>query len=96
VSAVGVGTIVLVSAWRAGAVWQYTNWAAANDHSLTRKNFYTWLGERHPGISPFKSPKEDSRRRLQAEAGFLLDPIVDCCCSSPGGRDADSIIYSTG
>ncbi len=73
VSAVCVGTIVLAFLMACGAVWQYTGWAAANDHKPYEKIIYTWLGTDTGHLNFQKS--DGTPASLQADAGFLLDPL---------------------
>src|SRR5580704_10978496 len=72
VSAVCVGTIVLAFLMACGAVWQYTNWAAANDHKPYEKILYTWLGTDTGHLNYLT---HDGQASLRADAGFLLDPL---------------------
>ncbi|HKH99393.1 MAG TPA: NADH-quinone oxidoreductase subunit L [Candidatus Sulfotelmatobacter sp.] len=73
VSAVCVGVVVLAFVMACGAVWEYTNWAAANDHKPYEKILYTWLGPDTGHIAYLKS--DGSQAAFQADAGFLLDPL---------------------
>src|ERR1700747_1701326 len=73
VSAVCVGTIVLAFLMACGAVWQYTDWAAANDQSPSEKVIYTWLGTDRRHLNFQKS--DGTPASFQADAGFLLDPL---------------------
>src|SRR5579863_5068294 len=75
VSAVCVGTIVLAFLMACGAVWQYTNWAAApeNLHKPYEKILYTWLGTDSGQLTYHLH--DGAAAPLQADAGFLLDPL---------------------
>jgi NADH-quinone oxidoreductase subunit L len=94
VSAVCVGTIVLAFLMAGGAVWQYTNWAAANDHKPYEKILYTWLGTDTGHLNFQKS--DDSPAPLQADAGFLLDPLSSIWLLFVTGVGMLIHIYSTG
>src|SRR5580704_16840272 len=73
VSAVCVGAVVLTFVMACGAVWQYTAWAAANDHKPYEKILYTWLGTDTGHMTYVKS--DGTQAAFQADAGFLLDPL---------------------
>ncbi len=73
VSAVCVGVVVLAFVMACGAVLQYTNWAAANDHQPYEKVLYTWLGTDTGHMTYLKS--DGSQAPFHADAGFLLDPL---------------------
>jgi NADH-quinone oxidoreductase subunit L len=94
VSAVCVGTIVLAFLMAGGAVWQYTNWAAANDHKPYEKILYTWLGTDTGHLNFQKS--DGSPAPLQADAGFLLDPLSSIWLLFVTGVGMLIHIYSTG
>src|SRR5437868_5198144 len=94
VSAVCVGTIVLAFLMACGAVWQYTDWAAANDHRPYEKILYTWLGTDTGHLTFQKS--DGSSASLQADAGFLLDPLSSIWLLFVTGVGMLIHIYSTG
>jgi NADH-quinone oxidoreductase subunit L len=73
VSAVCVGSVVLAFLMACGAVLQYTNWAPANEHKPYERVLYTWLGTDTGHTNYLKSDR--SPAPLQADAGFLLDPL---------------------
>ena len=73
VSAVCVGSVVLAFLMACGAVLQYTNWAAAHNHQPYEKVLYTWLGTDTGHTNFLKS--DGSQAPLQADVGFLLDPL---------------------
>ena len=95
VSAVCVGSVVLAFLVACGAVLQYSNnWAPANDHQPYEKVLYTWLGT-DTGHLTF--PKADgSPAPLQADAGFLLDPLSSVWLLFVTGVGMLIHIYSTG
>jgi NADH-quinone oxidoreductase subunit L len=93
VSAVCVGTIVLAFLMACGAVWQYTDWAAANDHKPYEKILYTWLGTDN-GQLTYRT--HDGAASLQADAGFLLDPLSSIWLLFVTGVGMLIHIYSTG
>jgi NADH-quinone oxidoreductase subunit L len=73
VSAVCVGVVVVAFLWACGAVWQYTNWAAANGHQPYQKILYTWLGSDTAHLVYLLH--DGTPAPFQADAGFLLDPL---------------------
>jgi len=73
VSAVCVGVVVLAFLMACGAVLQYTNWAAANDHRPFESIGYTWLGT-DTGQTTFTT-HDGSPAKFQLEAKLLLDPL---------------------
>jgi NADH-quinone oxidoreductase subunit L len=94
VSAVCVGTIVLAFLMACGAVWQYTGWSASNDHKPYEKILYTWLGTDTGHLNFQKS--DGSSTSLQADAGFLLDPLSGIWLLFVTGVGMLIHIYSTG
>jgi NADH-quinone oxidoreductase subunit L len=73
VSAVCVGVVVVAFLWACGAVWQYTDWAAANGHQPYQKVLYTWLGSDTGHLT--YSTQSGSPAEFKADVGFLLDPL---------------------
>src|ERR1035441_4935634 len=73
VSAVCVGSVVLAFLMACGAVLQYVNWAPAHDHQPYQTILYTWLGSDTGHLNFQKS--DGTPAPLQADAGFLLDPL---------------------
>ena len=73
VSAVCVGSVVLAFLMACGAVLQYVNWAPAHDHQPYQTILYTWLGSDTGHLNFQKS--DGTPASLQADAGFLLDPL---------------------
>jgi NADH-quinone oxidoreductase subunit L len=94
VSAVCVGTIVLAFLMACGAVWQYTDWAAANDHKPYEKILYTWLGTDSGQLTYHLH--DGAAAPLQADAGFLLDPLSSIWLLFVTGVGMLIHIYSTG
>jgi NADH-quinone oxidoreductase subunit L len=94
VSAVCVGSVALAFLLACGAVWQYTQWAAANDHRPYEKILYTWLGTDTGHLSFLKS--DGTQAPLQADAGFLLDPLSSIWLLFVTGVGMLIHIYSTG
>jgi NADH-quinone oxidoreductase subunit L len=73
VNAVCVGAVVLAFIMACGAVLQYTNWAAANNHKPYETILYTWLGTDTGHLT--YTTYNGSQAPFQADAGFLLDPL---------------------
>ena len=73
VSAVCVGVVVLAFLWACGAVWEYTEWAAAHDHQPYQQVIYTWLGSDTGHLA--YSTQGGSPAEFKADVGFLLDPL---------------------
>jgi NADH-quinone oxidoreductase subunit L len=73
VSAVCVGSVVLAFLMACGAVLQYINWAPAHDNQPYQTILYTWLGTDTGHLNFVKS--DGTQAPLQADAGFLLDPL---------------------
>src|ERR1700693_3028356 len=73
VSAVCGGSVVLAFLMACGAVLQYTTWAPAHDHQPYQTILYTWLGTDtgHLHYVAHGGPQSP----VQADAGFLLDPL---------------------
>src|SRR5450631_1422762 len=94
VSAVCVGSVVLAFLMACGAVWQYTNWAPANDHKPYQTILYTWLGTDTGHLNFQKS--DGSPSPLQADVGFLLDPLSSIWLLFVTGVGMLIHIYSTG
>ena len=51
VSGICVGMVVLAFAWACLAVWQYTDYSAANPGKPFEKVLYTWLGTGDSSLS---------------------------------------------
>src|ERR1700719_2530346 len=94
VSAVCVGSVVLAFLMSCGAVLQYTNWAPAHDHQPFEKILYTWLGTDTGHLTFEKFDR--STAPLQADAGFLLDPLSSIWLLFVTGVGMLIHIYSTG
>jgi NADH-quinone oxidoreductase subunit L len=94
VSAVCVGSVVLAFLMACGAVVQYTNWAPAHDHQPYQTILYTWLGTDTGHLTFTKS--DGSPAPLQADAGFLLDPLSSIWLLFVTGVGMLIHIYSTG
>src|SRR5436305_761303 len=94
VSAVCVGTIVLAFLMACGAVWQYSNWAPANDHKPYEKILYTWLGS--DSGQPSFTTQLGAPAAFHADAGFLLDPLSSIWLLFVTGVGMLIHIYSTG
>ena len=75
-------------------MWQYTDWAAANDHQPYQKIIYTWLGTDTGHLNYQKS--DGTMASLQADAGFLLDPLSSIWLLFVTGVGMLIHIYSTG
>ena len=94
VSAVCVGSVVIAFLMACGAVLQYTNWAPAHDHQPYEKILYTWLGSDTGHLNFQKS--DGTPASLQADAGFLLDPLSSIWLLFVTGVGMLIHIYSTG
>ncbi len=73
VSAVCVGSVVLAFLMACGAVLQYTNWDAANEHKPYESIGYTWLGTGTGHLT--YATHDGSPAPLQIDARLLLDPL---------------------
>ena len=73
VSAVCVGVVVLAFLMACGAVVQYTTWADAHNHQPYQTILYTWIGTDTGSFTYLTH--DGSQARVQADAGFLLDPL---------------------
>ena len=94
VSAVCVGSVVLAFLLACGAVLQYVNWAPAHDHQPYQTILYTWLGSDTGHLNFQKS--DGTSAPLQADAGFLLDPLSSIWLLFVTGVGMLIHIYSTG
>ena len=95
VSAVCVGSVVLAFLMACGAVWQYTNWAAANDHQALREDSLHLARHRHRPLE-LTSNHDGTQAPFQADAGFLLDPLSSIWLLFVTGVGMLIHIYSTG
>src|ERR1039458_5602239 len=94
VSAVCVGSVVLAFLMACGAVLQYVNWAPTHDHQPYQTILYTWLGSDTGHLNFQKS--DGTPASLQADAGFLLDPLSSIWLLFVTGVGTLIHIYSTG
>src|ERR1700687_4981014 len=94
VSAVCVGSVVLAFLMACGAVLQYTNWAPAHHPQPYQTILYTWLGSDTGHLNYVKH--DGSPAPLQADAGFLLDPLSSIWLLFVTGVGMLIHIYSTG
>ena len=94
VSAVCVGSVVLAFLMACGAVLQYVNWAPAHDHQPYQTILYTWLGSDTGHLNFQKS--DGTPASLQADAGFLIDPLSSIWLLFVTGVGMLIHIYSTG
>jgi NADH-quinone oxidoreductase subunit L len=94
VNAVCVGVVVLAFLMACGAVLQYNAWAGAHDHQPYQKILYTWLGT---DTGHFNYLTHDGTPApVQADAGFLLDPLSGIWLLFVTGVGMLIHIYSTG
>ena len=92
VSAVCVGSVVLAFLMACGAVLQYVDWAPAHDHQPYEKVLYTWLGTDTGHLNFQKA--DGTPASLQADAGFLLDPLLQHLAAvCYRRRHADSYLF---
>jgi len=94
VSAVCVGSVVLAFLMACGAVLQYTNWAPAHDHQPYQTILYTWLGTDTGHLNYIT--QNGTPAPLQADAGFLLDPLSSIWLLFVTGVGMLIHIYSVG
>jgi NADH-quinone oxidoreductase subunit L len=94
VSVVCVGSVVLAFLMSSVAVIQYTHWAPAHDHQPYQTILYTWLGTDTGHLTFVKS--DGTQAPLQADAGFLLDPLSSIWLLFVTGVGMLIHIYSTG
>jgi len=93
VSAVCVGTIVLAFLMSCGAVGQYTDWAAANDHKPFESIGYTWLGTDSGQLT---YTTHDGPAAFHVDARLMLDPLSSIWLLFVTGVGMLIHIYSTG
>ena len=95
-SAVCVGTIVLAFLMACGAVSQYSSWSSTAEHyhQPYQTILYTWLGT-DTGHMNYVT-HDGSQAALQADAGFLLDPLSSIWLLFVTGVGMLIHIYSTG
>ncbi len=95
-SAVCVGTIVLAFLMACGAVSQYSAWSSTAEHfhQPYQTILYTWLGT-DTGRMNYVT-HDGSQAALQADAGFLLDPLSSIWLLFVTGVGMLIHIYSTG
>jgi NADH-quinone oxidoreductase subunit L len=94
VSAVCVGSVVLAFLMSCGAVLQYANWAPAHDHQPYQTILYTWLGTDTGHLNYIT--QNGTPAPLQADAGFLLDPLSSIWLLFVTGVGMLIHIYSVG
>src|ERR1035437_7728994 len=94
VSAVCVGSVVVAFLMAFGAVLQDINWAPAHDNQPYQTILYTWLGTDTGHLNFVKS--DGTQAPLQADAGFLLDPLSSIWLLFVTGVGMLIHIYSTG
>ncbi|HVZ61333.1 MAG TPA: NADH-quinone oxidoreductase subunit L [Terriglobales bacterium] len=94
VNAICVGAVVLAFVWSVLAVWQYTNFAAANHGAPFEKVMYTWLGSDTGALTI--PGHGDQPVEVKAEAGFLVDPLSSIWLLFVTGVGMLIHIYSTG
>ena len=94
VSAVCVGSVVLAFLMSCGAVLQYANWAPAHDHQPYQTILYTWLGTDTGHLNYIT--QNGTQASLQADAGFLLDPLSSIWLLFVTGVGMLIHIYSVG
>jgi len=93
VSAVCVGSVALAFLLACGAVWQYTQWAKANDHKPFESIGYTWLGTDTGGLT---YATHDGPAAFHVDARLLLDPLSSIWLLFVTGVGMLIHIYSTG
>src|SRR5438067_2450154 len=94
VNAFCIGVIVLAFLWSCMAVWQYTDYAAANHGKPFEKVMYTWLGS---GTGNLNYATADGKSaEFKAEAGVLIDPLSSIWLLFVTGVGMLIHIYSVG
>ncbi|MBZ5645898.1 MAG: NADH-quinone oxidoreductase subunit L [Acidobacteriia bacterium] len=73
VSVICVGVVVLSFLMACGAVWQLSDYSAANHGKPFEKVMYTWLGSDTGNLG--YATRDAKFANFKAEAGFLLDPL---------------------
>src|SRR5512143_3597174 len=73
VSVICVGVVVLAFLMACGAVWQLSDYSAANHGKPFEKVMYTWLGSDTGNLG--YGTRDARFANFKAEAGFLLDPL---------------------
>ena len=80
VNGVCVGVVVLAFAWACLAVWQYTDYSAANPGKPFEKVLYTWMG-----TGDTLAELSDARRHGRSSAPMPASCSTRCrpsgCCS---------------
>ena len=94
VNGICVGVVVLAFLWSCLAVYQYTQFSAANEHKPFEKVVYTWMGS-NTGLTTFETASH-AKAEFKAEAGFLLDPLSSIWLLFVTGVGMLIHIYSTG
>src|ERR1700722_6869334 len=96
ISAVCVGMIVLAFVMACGAVWQYSAWSSTPEHfhQPYQTVLYTWLGTDTGHLN--YATHDGSAAPLQADVGFLLDPLSAIWLLFVTGVGMLIHIYSTG
>ncbi len=94
VSAVCVGSVALAFLLACGAVWQYTAWAAVNDHKPFESIGYTWLGTDGGGLT--YATHDGTPAAFHVDARLLLDPLSSIWLLFVTGVGMLIHIYSTG
>jgi NADH-quinone oxidoreductase subunit L len=96
VSAICVGSIVLAFLLACGAVLQYTAWSSqpSTFHQPYQTVFYTWLGTDTGHLT--YATHDGTPAPLQADAGFLVDPLSSIWLLFVTGVGMLIHIYSTG
>ena len=95
VSAVCVGSVVLAFLMSCGAVLQYTSWAPRTPSPALRKNPLHLARHRHR-TSELTYKSDGTQAPVQADAGFLLDPLSSIWLLFVTGVGMLIHIYSTG
>jgi len=93
VNGICVGMVVLAFLMSCGAVWQFTEYSAANHGKPFEKVMFTWLGsgDGNTVVTGARGPIE-----FKAEAGFLLDPLSSVWLLFVTGVGMLIHIYATG
>jgi NADH-quinone oxidoreductase subunit L len=96
VSAVCVGAVLIAFLFACGAVWQYMQWSATPEHyhQPFEKIVYTWLGSGDGYLNFTK--RDGTLAPVNADAGFLLDPLSSIWLLFVTGVGMLIHIYSTG
>ncbi|MBV9573207.1 MAG: NADH-quinone oxidoreductase subunit L [Acidobacteriales bacterium] len=94
VSAICVGSVALAFVMACGAVWQYTHYAQQVPGKAYERVLYTWIGTGDSNLNYVT--RNGSPAPVQADVGFLIDPLSSIWLLFVTGVGLLILIYSTG